>query len=368
MIFTSEILTSAEQLKAVGPAWNALWHRTGADIFQRFEWISTWAEQVSSRRDISLLIAVAWHADRLVAVIPCSVRRRHGVRSLEWAADTLTDYCDALVEPSPQGRQAQLECWDRLQRAGAFDLVLLRQIRPDAAFHSILRANPALSARDRKEECYHVRNEWPDGEAYFRSLGKKGRNNHLRGKRILADLGGDIAFCAHTAPQDAAQLLDQTQALKRAWLSERHPDSPLLQGDDAVLRAVLDAVLPTGLVAIFALHCGGKPTATSVNFVYQNKMQAYLTAYDPRYERASPGTILIVEYTKWAFDRGLQSVDFLRGDEPFKLRLANGVTILQEFVGNRTFKGRVAIAARRLQQRLTRSNPVPVSPEADMGA
>ena len=44
-------------------------------------------------------------------------------------------------------------------------------------------------------------------------------------------------------------------------------------------------------------------------------MQAYLTAYDPAFDKASSGTILIVRYTRWAFDHGLRIVDFLRGDE-----------------------------------------------------
>ena len=75
--------------------------------------------------------------------------------------------------------------------------------------------------------------------------------------------------------------------------------------------------------------CGGTIAAASFNFVYEKRLQAYLTAYDPRYERASPGTILMVHYIKWAFDSGLHYVDFLRGDEPFKYRFANTVTPLE---------------------------------------
>jgi CelD/BcsL family acetyltransferase involved in cellulose biosynthesis len=72
-----------------------------------------------------------------------------------------------------------------------------------------------------------------------------------------------------------------------------------------------------------------------------------LTSYDEAFERASPGTILIVEYAQWSFDRGLTLVDFLRGEEAFKFRMANAETMLSTFSGARTFVGQVAMSGRR---------------------
>jgi CelD/BcsL family acetyltransferase involved in cellulose biosynthesis len=98
---------------------------------------------------------------------------------------------------------------------------------------------------------------------------------------------------------------------------------------------------------LFLLTCGGKMCAASFNFVYRGQLQAYLTAYDRNYERASPGTILIVEYAQWSFDHGLRVVDFLRGNEPFKFRLANAETVISGFNGARTLMGQVAHSGHR---------------------
>ena len=68
---------------------------------------------------------------------------------------------------------------------------------------------------------------------------------------------------------------------------------------------------------------------------------------DEAFERASPGTILIVEYAQWSFDCGLTLVDFLRGEEAFKFRMANGETLLSTFTGARTLVGHMAISGRR---------------------
>ena len=72
-----------------------------------------------------------------------------------------------------------------------------------------------------------------------------------------------------------------------------------------MLRAILDKAWQSGLAKIFVLECGGRIAAASINFVYAGRMEAYFTAYDAAFERASPGTILIVEYARWSFDRGL---------------------------------------------------------------
>ena len=77
-----------------------------------------------------------------------------------------------------------------------------------------------------------------------------------------------------------------------------------------------------------------------------------MTSYDPEFDRASPGMILIVQYTKWAFDNGLRKVDFLRGDEPFKSRLMNAEINLNSYFGARTGIGRAALAVHRWRARL----------------
>jgi CelD/BcsL family acetyltransferase involved in cellulose biosynthesis len=107
--------------------------------------------------------------------------------------------------------------------------------------------------------------------------------------------------------------------------------------------------------------------AASFNFVHRGELQAYLTAYDRSYERASPGTILIVEYAQWSFDRGLCVVDFLRGDEPFKFRLANAETVISGFSGARTLMGQVAHSGHRWLVRQRHRRDVVPSKAPELG-
>jgi CelD/BcsL family acetyltransferase involved in cellulose biosynthesis len=59
-----------------------------------------------------------------------------------------------------------------------------------------------------------------------------------------------------------------------------------------------------------------------------------------------------VQYAQWSFDRQLKLVDFLRGEEAFKFRLANAETLLNTVKGARTFVGHIALSGHRWLMRL----------------
>ena len=316
MSVTLEIVTDARRFADIKLAWHHLWQRSEGYIFQSHQWITGWLSGVRDRK-IQLLIALAWDGDSLCGALPMAVHRRSGLRVLTWAAQLFSDYCDGLVDPAGNRCDLIQRLWDRIYQTGGFDLIRLHQIRPDAKcrlfFDQMTQNGSRIKLADRDERCMRIENHWGNGESFFRSLNKKGRNNYTRGKRILAELGGDVRFRILRPPEDAGPTIEEIMRLKQSWLAANDPTSPLLGNDQHVLQAVLVEAWRSGLTKIFILESGHNIAAVSINFVYNNRMEAYFTAYDPAFDRASPGTILIVEYARWAFDNGLIHVDFLRG-------------------------------------------------------
>ena len=349
-----EVITCRKRFAEIKPNWDELWRRCKADVFQNHTWIGTWLD--SSHEFAAPRIAVAWHGHDILAALPFAVRRQFGFRTLEWSAQSLSDYCDALAMPEAVSHLSQL--WTAVWQSGRFDLVNLAQVRPDALMRPLLdnygMGQATVRRRDRQERCFAIDcGLWPNSEAWFRSLGKKGRNNFWRGERILAGCGGDVGFrCVDPAEQSIEAQLRHVMALKQEWLRTSQPSSPLLGRDGTTLDAMLHAITDIGQMRLFLLMCGDRVAAASVNFIRGDTMQAYMTSYDPAFERASPGAVLIVRYTRWAFDNGLRKVDFLRGDEPFKLRLMNVEMDLNSYFGARTGIGRAALAAYHWRARL----------------
>ena len=372
MNLKTEIVTDPARFGSVRQQWKDLWERSGGYIFQGHEWLAGWLHGIQDRKDIRLQIALVWDGEILRGAMPCAVHRRSGLRVLTWAAQLFSDYCDCLADPACDSTELLSSLWDGLRRFGGFDLISLQQIRPDAKCRGFLdqlvRDGNRLQSGDRQERCMRIENHWSDGEAFFRSLNKKARNNHTRGKRILSELGGDVAFRVIEPSASGISPLDEIMRLKQIWLRANDPSSPLLGADQIVFRTVLDNAWRSGLAKVFVLETGGKVAAASFNFVYAARMEAYFTAYDAAFERASPGTILIVEYARWSFDRGLTHVDFLRGEEAFKFRLANGETMLSSFAGARTLMGQVAVSGHRWLSRRRQRQEVTATPNEELEA
>ncbi len=370
MSFRTEIVTTQARLFAVRDAWQGLWDSAGTFVFQTNDWIAGWLTGMHDRKEVRLQIAIAWDGDVLVGIMPCAIYRRSGLRTLRWAAELFSDYCDCILDPAYSRSILMASLWDGMWRAGGFDVIALQQVRPDGQCRLFLDAKVdnthQLQLADRQVRCMRIDNNWPNGKAFFRSLNKKARNNHTRGRRILSELGGEVAFEVIEPGQPAGSAIDEMIRLKETWLRVTDPNSPLLNRDAVVLRTVLEGIWRSGMAKIFLLTCGGKIAATSFNFVYANRMEAYLTSYDATYERASPGTILIVEYAQWSFDRGLHHVDFLRGEEAFKFRMTNAETLLSGFSGARTLVGQIAISGHKwlARRRQRQEEDVPQADDA----
>jgi CelD/BcsL family acetyltransferase involved in cellulose biosynthesis len=333
-----ETVRDAARLQEIEAAWLELWRGSGADIFQHHSWITAWWHGCGD--GYRLRIGLAWQGDRLVAILPLAVRSLHGMRFLEWAAQSFSDYCDLV------GSSAVLEdLWAAVTAAGGFDVIRLKNILPDARVLSGLRQLRLRETLDRHPHdlCLRIASRWPSGEAWFRSLNKKKRNNHTRGARILAEFG-DVVHRQYLPGESLAPVLDRLMELKRGWLSANKLSSPLLDSNVELLPQLVQALSRIGSLRIFVVECSGEVVAGSVNVVQNDKMMAFFSAYDPKYERASPGIGLMTEYTRWAFDHGITVVDYLRGGEPYKFEFANAAIELTSIVKGWTPFGRSVLA------------------------
>lgn len=343
-----EIITSGDRLANIGKAWEDLWRECGAGVFQSHRWISAWWAECKS--DHTLCIVCAWQDDTLIGILPLCTRQWHGVRILEWTAQAVSDYCDAVV----QSRMVLGPMWDALERKGGFDLWRLKHVHPEAMIMSVLRR---IGTEERSEPCLQVVSEWPNGEAWFKTLNKKTRNDHSRGTRILYKTG-EITFRQASADEDKAPIVHRLLSLKRQRVENRA--SPLV-ASDSILLALVRALDALGSLRIFLIEQGGTVIAGSVNVVHGGKMLAVFATYDPTYHQASPGILLMTDYTRWAFDHGITEVDYLLGAEPYKFKFANREVRLHIFVAGRTMLGRMALA---IYRRLSR----PAEPEIIIGS
>lgn len=337
-----EIVDSDARLAEIGAAWNALWRRGDGLIFQSHDWVAAWWRTIPGREARRLRIGLIWRGEELMAILPLAIQRRKGLRFLEWAANDCSDYADVLIDArcSPA---ALKQLWQRAVAAGGFDLYFLNRQRPEAKFRALLDAPGGLKlpANHRIETSSQVVGDWPTGAQWFEAQSKKTRQNYRRGRKAL-DESGTIVFRLLPLDEPVAPVLAQLSELKRQWLANSGRVSPLFDEGAPALPALVQVLREAGALRIFVLECNGTTIAISVNFVQHGTLMAFLTSYDPSFERGSPGMVLLMDYVQWAIDQG-QTVDFLCGDEPFKEKFATRTTTLTSVMGPATLRGRAAM-------------------------
>jgi CelD/BcsL family acetyltransferase involved in cellulose biosynthesis len=348
-----EIVTSASRLMEIGPAWQALWEQLDGLVFQSHAWIEAWWSTIPDRESRALRIGLVWQGDRLVAVAPLAIARRRGLRLLEWTAAGYTDYGDILRAPECSALALE-ELWRTIRRSGGFDLIMLNRLLPDAAARRLVslsggRSSLALHHHHRQEASFRVAGPFTTGAGWLESQSKKTRQNYRRGYKEL-ETAGPVRFRLLSPEEDLEPVLARVAELKRRWLEKQARQSDLFAASGTTLPALVAALHKSGILRVFVLECGGAAIAVSINFVQHDTMMAFITTYDPRFERASPGMLLMVDYIGWSIDNGLKLVDFLCGAEPFKLRFANQSVILGTVVAARTPLGHAALAVDRLRE------------------
>lgn len=376
--FRIEIVSTSCRLAEIGPAWSALRRAADGSVFQSHAWVSAWWHARPPGHGGSLRVALAWDGQDLVAVMPLVLRRRRGLRTLEWAAKECSDYCDVLTLPGSERDGAVEALWEAVSRQVRFDLAYLGHLQPGSAtLRGLGRGSgTALVPNARRQTNLRLRPVQAGGTAWFESLPKKLRQNYRRGWKTLSETGA-ARFRLLGTEEAVGPALDRLVALKRAWLARTGQHSPVLEKDAACLRAVTGVLAGQGLLRAFVIERDGEIVAGTLNFVEGGALRALFAAYDHEMEKASVGTLLMIDYIQWAIDLGLTEIDFLAGAEPYKLKFADTQLDLVSLAGAGTWRGRLALAADRwLSARRARRDsasapgdpqPAPNSPATSAG-
>jgi len=347
--FRLQIVSTGDEFAAVAPAWSDLLKETNGSVFQSPDWIAAWWNTLPPNHKHTLRLGLVWHGEALEAVLPLAITPRKGMRFLEWAAIACTDYPDILAAADCPPEKLQ-QLWSAVVAAGGFDIVQLYRLLPDARMRDVLvTADFKLQPGHRTEISSRVTGDYSSDGGWLAKQSKKARQNYRRGYKILNE-GGDVKFrLVDSSTEELAPIVDQFCRLKRKWLVDTNRQSDILEAETGIIQALVDVLCSLGLLRIFLLERNGEIVAISINFEQRGAMMAFLTTFDPAYDRASPGAVLLVDYIQWSVARDLQTVDFLCGSEPFKLRFASTTVSLKSLVGARTLLGHVALFANKVR-------------------
>jgi CelD/BcsL family acetyltransferase involved in cellulose biosynthesis len=85
-------------------------------------------------------------------------------------------------------------------------------------------------------------------------------------------------------------------------------------------RDVVPELLRRGQVQFHWLELDGKPVAAEYQLVGNGTLYAYQAGVDPESMEHQPGKLINLAILRQGIERGYRAFDFLRGDEPYKVR------------------------------------------------
>ncbi|MEL6226691.1 MAG: GNAT family N-acetyltransferase, partial [Pseudomonadota bacterium] len=189
-----------------------------------------------------------------------------------------------------------------------------------------------------------------DFDAYHKTLTSKTRKN-LRNYRNRLMRTGDLRHEVVSDPEAKGELTVRCLQWRTTWLAQcglsstafQHPAFPDLI---SALGYGKDAA-PQLQVMRLTLQVDGNPSTTELaiqwGFVHAGRYYAFMSAKNPDFDKFSPGRLHLEDVVRESAAAGLDVVDFLVPDMPYKATFATGRIAVDSYGIAATLKGRAVV-------------------------
>jgi CelD/BcsL family acetyltransferase involved in cellulose biosynthesis len=324
---TLSVISDADGLRALGPDWDRLvLAAQRPSPFFLHDWITVWWRHFGA--GATLAVVTARRDGALVGLAPLFIRRRRGLRVCSFLGHQPA-LADLLVAPGEDGSIARA-LLDRVAQLRFHYLDVFGA--PPGGVLPRACTNAELTVLQRVEAPVL---RMPEGweAAYAAHVAGKKRNLHRRRVRQLAELGA-LSWTTARTPEDVARELEHVFEIHaRRWQGRPDGSSFGMRGGHEFHREVARALAARDIVRILMLRIDGRPVAFHYWFLLGTTMYVHRLAFDPELARFSPGQVTLLQAIANASSEGARRVEFLEGDERYKLELADELEPLHQIIG-----------------------------------
>lgn len=301
--------------------WNALVAEgCRSTVFQTYEWFECWWTAFAGHNQ--LFLVTIWEGESLVGIAPLMIRRRAGLRQLEFVGSPNADYQDFILGKHAAGLLPLLVRY-LFERRDAWDMIVLRNVSTESPTFAKLPAmmrSLGLGATDlERVACptLEISSRPLEVQRLLGSYSFRRRTKQLRSH-------GELTFtrCSTLAQLDhyLPLFFGQYVARRRGTEAAKVLGRPEVR---AFFVALAKSMLPCGWLHFSVLECDAQPVAFHFGFDFGGRLYWYKPSFDPKWARHSPGTVLLSYLIRDSLERGLKELDFTVGAETFKYRYAS---------------------------------------------
>jgi CelD/BcsL family acetyltransferase involved in cellulose biosynthesis len=324
--FEITTVSDAAGLAALQHEWHRLLERAGHEHpFTTHEWVRTWWNAFGDDAELNILV-VRRHGE-CVGIAPLMLRstRMYGlpVRQLGFIANDHTPRFDMIVaEPRAAVERA---IWDHLlETRGAWDVLLLRQLEersPTIGAVERLSAEGGVRVGLWESSASPILRIEGDHATYMRSMSTKLRK-HLGNKfRRLQDIAPVRGRIVRDGMNEIEAALGQGYRIEAcAWKADN--GTAILSAPDVqrFYTELAHAAAARGWLELRFLDVGDRPIAFAYCLRYRGVIYLLKQGYDPELRSYSPSQQLTQMMIRDCYDQHLTALDFLGGDDDWKVR------------------------------------------------
>ncbi|MGY2050649.1 GNAT family N-acetyltransferase [Methylobacterium sp. JK268] len=328
------------------PAWRRAVAAGGCSVFQTYEWLSAWWETLGARAGTRPCIVHVTARDGTdLLLLPLGIRRRAGLRVLEFLGGDRADYAMPVVAPAASWEPARVALlWAGILEAlPPVDLVRLQRMprRLDGVENPLaqlpgLRPDPLGASGAALPSTF---------EAFAKARSTQFFAQNRRLARRLAETGP----VRLTFAESEAERLAVTRfviAQKARWQRESGLRDTFARGEVASFyERVTRTAFREGGIGAAGLWVGGDLVAGLWGAEFRGRYVYLVSSYRPDWSRFAVGRLLTEGVIRALIARGdLHTYDLTVGDEGYKASWADHALPLLALVAGRTRRGRLAAA------------------------
>jgi CelD/BcsL family acetyltransferase involved in cellulose biosynthesis len=314
------VLRDDEGFAALEGEWAELYERCpSATPFQSWAWLYSWWEHHGEGYELRLV--TLREGGLLVGLLPLMLERRFAFGRLLFIGSGTTDYLDMLAREGRESVIAEAGV-TALEQMGGWRVADLQELRPEAAAWGLCHGWEGPWTRLWQSNCPMM-----DVRPWDELLASLSRNHRSTVRRTLSRMEADGVRCELAGPTDAEEAAVRWLALhQEAWKERNIAPEHLDEGFEAHLEAAVRRMTARGLGSVSESWRDGEVVASQFLLFGQDFIGQHLFgATQEALRRYQVSSLYIWDAMNVARSKNVPCVNYLRGEEPYKLRWSSRV-------------------------------------------